>query len=343
MTDDRPTPVVRTAAPEDAGRVCPYCRFALKPGTEVVECGGCRAPHHAECWGDNGGCAMMGCSGGPDPGDAAGEAPTQALAPPGAAVPPPPVVVPPPPAAAAPPPPPPAAGSAGAQPPPPHYPPPVGGRAARGGPALVAAVLVLALAVAGAAVALVVSSSEEDAPVASAVTDDSEGGRDVSTEMDADDDTSPPATAPDADVLPADDEATMARDIQDVLYRHHQAIVDGDYSTAWDLTSSRYQAKKVREDGYAAWQTAQESLTPHLEPSGLTVDILELDDREGVATIAVTGMGWTNPSSACSTWSGKTWAHHEDGVWRYEPGYSMTSARRARWEPRRDELLGWGC
>jgi hypothetical protein len=209
----------------------------------------------------------------------------------------------------------------------------------------VAAVLVLALAVAGAAVALVVSSSEDDLPVASAVTeDDSDGAaRDAGAETDGDDGTPPPPTEADAAVLPADDEATMALDIQDVLYRHHQATVEGDYSTAWELTSSRYQAKKVREDGYAAWQSAQETLTPHLEPSGLTVDILGLDDREDVATIAVTGMGWTNPSSACSTWSGKTWAHYEDGAWRYEPGYSMTSARRATWEPRRDELLGWGC
>jgi hypothetical protein len=348
MTNDRPTPTARTATPEDAGRVCPYCRFALKPGAEVIECGGCRAPHHADCWSDNGGCAMMGCVGGPAPTEAAGDAPTEVLPPP---PPPPPPPVP----AAAPGPaaapvaqaatPAPAAPPSGGPP----YPPP-GGPAPRGsswgGPALVAAVLVLALAVAGGAVALVVSSNKEDAPTTSATIEDtsaSDAADSADSGVGAVDDSGTPSTTAGNDVLPPDDEATMALDIQDVLYDHHQAIVDGDYSTAWDLTSSRYQSKKLREDGYDAWQTAQESLTPYLEPSGLQVEIAELDSRSGVATIVVTGMGWTNPSSGCSTWSGTTWAHYDGSSWRYEPGYSMTPARRAEWEPRRDELLGWGC
>jgi hypothetical protein len=30
-----------------------------------VVCGACNAPHHVECWSDNGGCAVIGCVGGP--------------------------------------------------------------------------------------------------------------------------------------------------------------------------------------------------------------------------------------------------------------------------------------
>lgn len=47
----------------DAGRTCPYCRFPLKQGAGGVACGVCGAVHHADCWHDNGGCAIMGCVG----------------------------------------------------------------------------------------------------------------------------------------------------------------------------------------------------------------------------------------------------------------------------------------
>ncbi|HEX8103645.1 MAG TPA: hypothetical protein VF533_13600 [Solirubrobacteraceae bacterium] len=50
---------------EQAGRNCPYCRFALKAGIPGVECGACHAVHHAECWDENRGCAVVGCVLGP--------------------------------------------------------------------------------------------------------------------------------------------------------------------------------------------------------------------------------------------------------------------------------------
>lgn len=52
---------------EHAGRTCPYCRFAFKAGLTAVQCGSCRALHHAECWQDNGGCTVMGCPSAPAP------------------------------------------------------------------------------------------------------------------------------------------------------------------------------------------------------------------------------------------------------------------------------------
>jgi hypothetical protein len=45
-----------------AGRNCPYCRFPLKQGTPGASCPSCNAIHHADCWNDNGGCAILGCS-----------------------------------------------------------------------------------------------------------------------------------------------------------------------------------------------------------------------------------------------------------------------------------------
>lgn len=48
-----------------AGRSCPYCRFPLKEGSPVGQCAVCGAVHHEDCYRDNGGCAVVGCSGGP--------------------------------------------------------------------------------------------------------------------------------------------------------------------------------------------------------------------------------------------------------------------------------------
>lgn len=46
--------------PAGAGQ-CPYCHFALK-GSNIVSCPSCGAGHHAECWEENGGCAVLGCA-----------------------------------------------------------------------------------------------------------------------------------------------------------------------------------------------------------------------------------------------------------------------------------------
>lgn len=55
----------RGAGADEAGRNCPYCRFAIKPGIPVLECPRCRSLHHAECWSDNGGCSVLGCAAAP--------------------------------------------------------------------------------------------------------------------------------------------------------------------------------------------------------------------------------------------------------------------------------------
>jgi Prokaryotic RING finger family 1 len=329
MTPPSPAQQPRATSVDEAGRSCPYCRFALKQGSSIVECGSCRALHHAECWTDNGGCSIMGCAG-------AATAGSTTTAP-----------------AAAPPPPPPIqqqpAGYASSPPPP----PPSSDRG-RSSTALILAVLVLALAVAGGATALVVSSGNStDAGASPATVTQVVAQTPVETVPPAATTTTgeePPADTtvdeppPSNGALPDEDEAQMASDIQSVLLAHHEAIVRQDFRAAWVLTSERYRAKKLREPGgYGAWETAQASLSRYLDPSGLQVSVTGTDPRSGVATVRVSGMGWSAPRSSCSSWEGITWAKYENDHWRYEPGYSISDQRRAEWQPRRDELLGWGC
>jgi TM2 domain-containing membrane protein YozV len=43
--------------------VCPYCRTEVGPvAEERLDCPGCGTPHHPECFAENGGCTVFGCS-----------------------------------------------------------------------------------------------------------------------------------------------------------------------------------------------------------------------------------------------------------------------------------------
>jgi len=48
-------PVTRAAT-------CSICMSSIDEGEAASECSGCRARYHAECWAENGGCAVYGCS-----------------------------------------------------------------------------------------------------------------------------------------------------------------------------------------------------------------------------------------------------------------------------------------
>lgn len=72
----------RPAGSDEVGAACPYCRFALKAGVEIVACPSCEAVHHEECWTDNGGCAVVGCAEGPEQGPPTGKLPARAPLPP---------------------------------------------------------------------------------------------------------------------------------------------------------------------------------------------------------------------------------------------------------------------
>ncbi len=41
---------------------CPYCRTPFEADDEVVTCPSCGTAHHADCFAENGGCTVFGCS-----------------------------------------------------------------------------------------------------------------------------------------------------------------------------------------------------------------------------------------------------------------------------------------
>ncbi len=47
------------------GKLCPYCRFPIKAGDEVVTCPDCQTTLHADCWRANEGCTTYGCRSSP--------------------------------------------------------------------------------------------------------------------------------------------------------------------------------------------------------------------------------------------------------------------------------------
>lgn len=50
----------------ETSAICPYCRGAIDAGTEEPKiCPGCGTPHHADCFEENGGCTVFGCSAAP--------------------------------------------------------------------------------------------------------------------------------------------------------------------------------------------------------------------------------------------------------------------------------------
>jgi len=364
-----PTPPRRElVSAAETGRVCPYCRFPLKQGIELTRCGVCSAPHHGDCWSDNGGCAVVACAGGPSgaAGQAGAPAPAQTPAtrvmPPAPApaayaaahapTPPPPADPPPawtPPRPADPPP---------AWTPPSAAPAPAAGRSGggRSGPWLVAGAVIVALALAGAAFAVVLAGKSGSQATRTVISvqpaSAGAGGRDGAGATAATDpvtDTTPtaPAGAGSASGYPPADE-TAREQIEQVLLEHHQDLVDGDFRGAWDLMSKRKQAQKLREEGFATWAADQQKLlTPYLVPSGLHVEFAAYDRSTGVARVMVTGMGWTKQPDKCGgRYEGLTWVKYEDGAWRYDPGYSTTPERERLWSTRPqpyDQLLGTRC
>lgn len=42
--------------------VCPYCRTPIAAEEAAIVCEGCGTPHHADCYAENGGCTIFGCS-----------------------------------------------------------------------------------------------------------------------------------------------------------------------------------------------------------------------------------------------------------------------------------------
>jgi hypothetical protein len=337
MQSGKPDSQRSVAGPKETGRACPYCRFPLKEGVQIVVCGVCGAPHHADCWHDNGGCAVIACAGGPTPATAdqageTGESPTVAY-----------------PAAARAP-----YMQAGAPPAapmwPPQQPPP---SKERRGPSLAIAVILLAIAVGGAAVAVALSQGGSNARLAANTVTEHTVTVPVTTTTTPADGSSETTSTPEAShstttptgegVLPGVSSEQMQSEIQQMLLTWHEDIVHSNYHAAWAMLSHRKQVQDEREYGYSTWVKNQSTLNPYLNPSGLQVSIEKTEPNEGVARVNLTGMSWDKPGASCTEWSGITWVKYEDGAWKYDPGYSTTPQRDREWKPRFAELLGGRC
>src|SRR4051812_41161988 len=51
-----------TSAPVNVAGRCAYCQTAIKDDEARAACQECHAEYHTDCWNENGGCAMYGCS-----------------------------------------------------------------------------------------------------------------------------------------------------------------------------------------------------------------------------------------------------------------------------------------
>jgi Prokaryotic RING finger family 1 len=354
MQPGEPSFRLALAGQSETGRACPYCRFALKEGVQIAVCAVCGASHHADCWHDNGGCAVTACAGGPSTGGPSAGVPRGGWA--GAPGGPSAVVaghaeeaagVPTMPTVAQP-----VAAGQGtwpatppAGPPWPSQPP----TAARWSPSLAIAVIVLAIAVTGAAVAIWLSQGGKGTrPIANTIG--------VQTVTASPTSASPPTSSPTAQsttaggttasaqgLLPAVPAAQMQSEIQQMLLEWHEDVVHGNFSAAWELLSRRKRAQDSSEYGYPKWVKNQSTLRPYLDPAGLRVTIQRTEPSSGVAQVDLTGMTWNKPNSYCGEWSGITWVKYEEEAWRYDPGYSTTPQREREWKPRFSELLGGRC
>jgi hypothetical protein len=54
--------ILNRKARQASKEICPYCRT---PAENSTHCQSCGTPHHHECWSQNGGCTVYGCSGAP--------------------------------------------------------------------------------------------------------------------------------------------------------------------------------------------------------------------------------------------------------------------------------------
>lgn len=298
-----------TVGPQVAvGRACPYCRFTLKQDIPAVACPSCSSVHHADCWSENGGCAVVACASGPK-GSAS----------------------------------PPTIGQA-TPPPPPRDTPQV--QPAAPAPErhrsdlsklLVAALLLLALAVGGAAVAIALSRGGDAKPVATRAAKTV-----VVTQPAAKTVTQEPADGNEADVPPPAS-APDAAELESVLRRYFGAVKRGDFDSAYALLSPTYKHWKASNGARPQWERQETDNMLYLSPGDLSVTVESYDPSADIATIDVRGMQYREPGKPTCPYVGITWMRRFDGRWYYDQGYMQRAERRAEWRPRQRETLGFPC
>lgn len=300
-----------TAAAKTGGRICPYCRSTLSDREQATECPACNAMHHADCWTENGGCAVPLCEGGPkeeaSPGAeetlaAEAEAPTQVVPaeppPPSVHTPRPPLPTVPTRATATPPARPPRA---------PKAPPPPGSEAPRprgfGFLPVLAGVIILLGGGTAAAIILTQQHSSEssttaaDAQSASASSSTAEENSEpFETETTAEPESEPVY------------QATPVEQVEQALQAHFGRLVAGNYTGAYaDLTPAEGEAI----GGEEAWTSAQsEDGLKHFE---LTVDVSMHGPH--AATAEIVYFATHAYESGCHTWTGSWEMVKQYGRW----------------------------
>jgi len=299
-------PVVEDPATRAAvGSACPYCRFTLKQDIPAIRCLACSSVHHSECWTENGGCAVVGCTEGPKRGAAPAAGPVVPAAP----------VVPVVPAA-------------------PRVQLDVG-------KALAIGLCLLALAVAGAGLAVALSGGGSgpsgDAAQQTVVVTEREPPATSEPAAPAPDDAETAGPASDSSLAPEPAE------LESVLVEYFAAVKQGDFDAAYGLLSPSYKRWKASNGGRAKWEESESLNRLYLRPGGLTVTVEEFDPATQIATIDVRGMTYREPGEGTCAYEGITWMRRADGRWLYDQGYMQRADRRREWRPRQQETLGFAC
>jgi hypothetical protein len=290
------------ASAEMTGRSCPYCRFPLKEGSPIAECGSCHTVHHAECWEENGGCSITGCAGGPTQA-------TQVHAPAGPATPP--------------------AQVQAAQAWPPAA-PQLPGALPRQIPVALAAALAVVVAILGAAAALALSSSKGPDPTASVppVVTQTTQSADSETETTASADTEASTTEDNATETQtsSSEDATQTQSPSNqsqtesplgAVNEHWSDIQGGNYKGAWADETSSLRGQE------SSWVHGQEAAG---------IESVDYRFQEGSqsgnkATVQIEELRTVSRQNGCQRWTGSYGLIYEYGRWQIADASSLQSHR----------------
>lgn len=297
-----------------AGSICPYCRSPVASKDGAKECPSCGTEHHADCWGENGGCAVVGCAAGPAAKKAAGivlppiEGPSEAVV----------VDI--------------ETGQG------------EGGKRMRLAPPLIAALAVIAVVGIGIGAAVVVHNHDKGAKIevgdgATASKASASAGPQPSSQVTAPQGRADPSEFTDAEVIAG---------AKQVLVRHHELLkkAGGDPSShyarqAYALLSARKRAAETAEgaeygqSGFEFWITKREDENLQIGESVCLPGTVDLrppgywDPKNGVAMVYVD----------FGSYAGFTWVLYEHGRWTYDAGYGHVPGREAVWKSRESELF----
>lgn len=318
------------------GRNCPYCRFPLKASSEFAECPVCHAVHHADCYAENGGCAIVGCAG-DDTTAAVPHAPTPLTAPQR-----PTVVMPP--------------GSM--SPAELDQAPPRRSSVAHRHRRLLTSLAAALAALGCAAAAVFAASSGHTRTTTQSVPTDPQPSATTpppETPTTPSDSGSPGSAPPVTDgngtqLAPSsttDDDATIQAAAQSKIADFHQAVASDDTSTAWHDLAPYNRANKISEAGYGdgtqdsppqQWVTDMSTFNGNLDASNVQVSLVSVDRQSGIALVDVEGMT-SSGGGLCNPYAGKTWMAYEDGQWWYDPGVKHHPERSSEF-PNQQGLLG---